>query len=84
MVKFSLKKNISFQLRPDLSKIDGFCAIFTIEVDKEYFNKEKNMTICALNRTDWLSLNEYLNILLDTVKNVNNICNLMGDFNINL
>ena len=66
-----IRENINFQLRPDLSKIDEFCEIVTVEVDKEYFKKEKNIIIKVLYRppgTDLLSSNEYLNILLNTLK----------------
>ena len=57
-----IRENINFQLRPDFSKIDEFCEIVTVEVDKEYFKKEKNIIINVLYRppgTDLLSFNEY-------------------------
>ena len=70
-----------------MSNKDEFCEIVTVEVDKEYFKKEKNIIISVLYHppgTDLLSFNEYLNILLNTLKNENIFCYLMGDFNINL
>ena len=61
--------------------------LFFIELDKNTFEKYKNIIISVIYRppdTDLRLFNENMESLLSYLKNENKLCYWMGDYNINL
>ena len=85
-VAIFLKDTINFQRREDLI-LD--CSLFDsvfIEVDRDIFQREKNIIIGVIYRppdADLESFIELMGVLFEIVKRENKMCYLMGDYNTN-
>ena len=58
-----------------------------MEIDQEYFHKEKNIIMGVIYRspdTEMQIFNENISSPLNALKNENKYCYLMGDYNVNL
>ena len=82
-----LRNNILYQIRSDLTLNNEFSESMFIEIDKDLFNKNRNIIIGVINRplnTDLKLFNDDINELLDTLEREHKYCYLMGDYDINL
>ena len=82
-----LRNNILYQIRSDLALNNEFSESFFIEIDKDLFNKNRNVIIGVIYRppnTDLKLFNDDINELLDTLEREHKYCYLTGDYNINL
>jgi exonuclease III len=86
-VSLFVKDNISYTLRSDLNMFNNDAETIFIEVSKNMFNTDRNIIVAVIYRApnrEINSFNETLNNVLNTIKNENKICYLLGDYNINL
>ena len=86
-VSLFIDKSIKYQRRNDLCIFNDNIESIFIEIDKSQINTSRNVIVCELYRppnTDLPSFTDYVNQILDVIKNENKIVYLMGDFNINL
>ena len=82
-----LRNNILYQIRSDLTLNNEFSESIFIEINKDLFNKNRNIIIGVIYRppnTDLKLFNGGINELLDTLKREHKYCYLMGDYDINL
>ena len=86
-VSIYIKEHIEFSLREDLNQNDNIIESIFIEIDKDQFNKDKNIIVGVIYRppgTDIKEFNEVMLELLSKLKSERKLIYLMGDFNINL
>ena len=82
-----IRNNIPFQIRNDLNIHYEFCESIFIEIDKDIFDKKKNIIMAVIYRppgSDIKVFNEIFYELLNKIKKENNLIYLIGDYNINL
>ena len=82
-----LRNDILYQIRSDLTLNNECSESIFIEIDKDLFNKNRNIIIGVIYRppnTDLKLFNDDINELLDTLERGHKYCYLMGDYNINL
>ena len=82
-----VKNSIPFLNRRDLKVEDEISESVFIEIDKQIFNRSRNIMIGVIYRPPGGNLQncmESMNIVLNGLRNENKLCFLMGEFNINL
>ena len=82
-----LRSNILYQRRPDITLNNGLSEYIFIEIDKDLFNKNRNIIIGVIYRppnTDLELFNDDINELLDNLEREHKYCYLIGDYNIYL
>ena len=82
-----VKYAIPFQTRDDLLSTDDDFEYVFIEIDKTTLNKCRNVVIGVIYRppkSDIVTFNDSLAVVLEKIKNENKICYLLGDYNIDL
>ena len=70
-----IRNNIPFQIRNDLNIHNEFCESIFIEIDKDIFDKKKNIIIAVIYRppgSDIKVFNEIFYELLNKIKKENN------------
>ena len=74
-----LRNNILYQIRSDLTLNNEFSESIFIEIDKDLFNKNRNIIIGVIYRppnTDLKLFNDDINELLDTLEREHKYCHL--------
>ena len=82
-----VKDDIPFHVRTDMCGITDVYECVFVEIDKKYFQNEKNIIMGAIYRppgTEMQIFNKIMSSLLNALKNENKYCYLMGDYNVNL
>ena len=78
---------ISFIKHDDLSMFDEYIECVSVEVEKRVLKTSKNVVISMIYRppnTDVRIFIDKMNILLDTIMKEHKLCNLLGDYNLNI
>ena len=86
-VAVCVQNPLSYFERPDISILESDMESVFIEISKDQLQVNKNILIGVIYRpptTDVRSFNIKLHVYLDKIRKDNNICYLLGDFNINL
>ena len=86
-VGISLDNNIPYQIRPDIFLNDDIFESIFIEIDKDIFQRGKNIIIGVIYRppgTDLPTFNDSMSLMLSGLIRENKYSYLMGDYNINL
>ena len=88
-VAVCVQSHLHYFERPDISTTESDMETVFIEISKDQLQIDKNILIGVIYRpsaTDVRSFNAKLNVYLaiDKIRKENEICYLLGDFNINL
>ena len=86
-VGFFIKNHLNSVCRDDMSQFEEFCECLYIEIDRRVFDISRNILVAVFYRppnTDSRVFIEMLNNFLDIVKKEDKLCNMIGDYNINI
>ena len=82
-----LRDGILYKQSTDLSVFNDCCESSFIEIEKSVFGHEKNVVIGVFYRppnTDIQCFIDVVKDICDKLRNINKLCYLLGDYNINL
>ena len=79
--------NIAYHARLDITKLNDYIDCQFIEIHKDSIAYGKDIIVGVIYRPPSSDINKFIDEIsniLDILNNENKLCNIMGDFNINL